>query len=237
MWYNILNSGSDGDVRPGKQMGIAEIISNQLLIRSTLFFYGEAATEILAKQVADDIANHWNEPKATAYINKEVVEVRFVVEGIYVPQLTPEEVYYNYNPQNNYFRIEEFSNVHVSFADDIPCNTGYFKLDNLLNNSTTAAHEYGHTLGLKHPEVLNIRGDGQPGIMYPRGTVCDPHYQYNSAAEALAPGGTMNPFKRKVLQKDIDALKLHRIQFNKNGIAMLGGFSSVWHDKHLPVSA
>lgn len=217
-------------------MGIVELISNQLCIRSTFFFYGEAATELLAQQIAEDIANHWNEPKATAYINKQVVEVKFDIKGVYSPQLTSEEVYYNYNPQNNYFRIEKFSNVHISFVDDIPCNTGYFKLDNLLNNSTTAAHEYGHTLGLKHPEVLDIRGEGQPGIMYPRGTVCDPHYQYDSAAAALAPGGTMNPFKRKVLQKDIDALKLHRLSFGESGIAVLGDFSSVWHDKHLPVT-
>ncbi|MGE5106659.1 MAG: hypothetical protein ACM3H8_03890 [Sphingobacteriales bacterium] len=217
-------------------MGIVELISNQLCIRSTFFFYGEAAAESLAQQIAEDIASHWNEPKATAYINKQVVEVKFDIKGVYSPQRTSEEIYYNYNPQNNYFRIEKFSSVHISFVDDIPCNTGYFKLDNLLNNSTTAAHEYGHTLGLKHPEVLDIRGEGQPGIMYPRGTVCDPHYQYDSAAAALAPGGTMNPFKRKVLQKDIDALKLHRLSFGESGIAVLGDFSSVWHDKHLPVT-
>ena len=218
-------------------MGIAQIISNQLIIRSTFLFYGEAASEILAKQIAEDIANHWNEPKAIAFISKKEVEVIFDIKGIYSPQLAPEEVYYNYNPLYNYFRIEEFSNIHISFVDDIPCNTGYFKLDNLFNNSTTAAHEYGHTLGLKHPEVLDIRGEGQPGIMYPRGTICDPHYQYDSTAQPLAPGGTINPYKRKVLQKDIDALKLHRIQFNKNGTAMLGDFSSVWHDKHLPATA
>lgn len=215
-------------------MGIAEIIFNQLFIRSTFFFYGDAATASLAKQIAEDIANHWNEPDATTFINKKMMRVIFDIKGICSPPLMPEEVYYNDNPQNNYFRIEEFSNVHVSFVDDIPCNTGYFKLDNLLNNSTTAAHEYGHTLGLRHPVILDIRGEGQPGIMYPRGTICDPHYQYDAAAQPLAPGGTINPHKRKVLQKDIDALKLHRLQFDRNGIAIVGDFSSEWHDKHLP---
>jgi hypothetical protein len=214
-------------------MGIAEIISNQLFIRSIFFFYGDAATELLSKQIAEDIASHWNEPNASTIVNKRLMKVIFDIKGVYSPQLTPEEVYYNYNPQNNYFRIEEFSNLHISFVDDIPCNTGYFKLDNLFNNSTTAAHEYGHTLGLKHPEVLDIRGEGQPGIMYPRGTICDPHYQYDATAQPLAPGGTMNPYKRKVLQQDIDALKLHRLLFEKNGIAILGDFSSCWHDKHL----
>lgn len=215
-------------------MGIAEIISNQLFIRSTFLFYGEAATDTLSKQIAADIANHWNESTATAMVNRKMMRVIFDIKGVYSPQLNPEDVYYNYNPQNNYFRIEEYSNVHISFVDDIPCNTGYFKLDNLLNNSTTAAHEYGHTLGLKHPELLDIRGEGQPGIMYPRGTICDPHYQYDAAAQPLAPGGTLNPYKRKVLQKDIEALKLHRLSFDTTGKAMLGDFSSLWHDKHLP---
>lgn len=214
-------------------MGIAEIISNQLFIRSTFLFYGEAATDTLSKQIAADIANHWNESTATAMVNRKMMRVIFDIKGVYSPQLNPEDVYYNYNPQNNYFRIEEFSNVHISFVDDIPCNTGYFKLDNLLNNSTTAAHEYGHTLGLKHPELLDIRGEGQPGIMYPRGTICDPHFQYDAAAQPLAPGGTLNPYKRKVLQKDIDALKLHRLSFDTTGKSMLGDFSSLWHDKHL----
>ncbi|RTL59501.1 MAG: peptidase M10 [Sphingobacteriales bacterium] len=217
-------------------MGIAEIISNQLFIRSTFFFYGEAATETLSEQIAADIANHWNEPNATVMVDRRMMRVIFDIKGFYSPQLNPEDVYYNYNPQNNYFRIEEFSNVHISFVDDIPCNTGYFKLDNLLNNSTTAAHEYGHTLGLKHPELLDIRGEGQPGIMYPRGTICDPHFQYDAAAQPLAPGGTMNPYKRKVLQKDIDALKLYRLQFDKNSKAIIGDFSSLWHDKHLPAA-
>ena len=101
---------------------------------------------------------------------------------------------------NNYFRVEEFSESHISFVDGIGSNTGYFKLDNLLNNSTTAAHEFGHTLGLLHPEHLDIRGKGAPGIMYPRGTIVDPHFQYDPDAEPAATGGTMNPFHRKVLQ-------------------------------------
>src|SRR6202042_2541757 len=106
-------------------------------------------------------------------------DVRFKIEGIYEPFILPETIWYNDHPRNNYFRIEEYSPAHVSFVDGIKCNTGYFKLDNLTGHSTTAAHEYGHTLGLNHPENLDIRGKGQPGIMYPRGTVCDPQFQYD----------------------------------------------------------
>jgi hypothetical protein len=47
-------------------------------------------------------------------------------------------------------------------------------------------------------------------------------------------GGTLNPFTRKVLQKDIDGLRLDRLHFNENGYAMVGDFSSIWHDAHQP---
>ena len=113
-------------------------------------------------------------------------------------------------------------------------NTGYFKLQNILDNSTTAAHEFGHTLGLDHPHNLDIRGGGTPGIMYPRGTLVDPHFQYYPEVAAGEKGGTLNPFTRKVLQKDIDDLHLDNLEFNENSMAMVGAFSSVWHEKHLP---
>ena len=89
------------------------------------------------------------------------------------------------------------------------------------NNSTTAAHEYGHTIGLDHPEILDIRGMGQPGIMYPRGTICDPVFQYDPAAEPLKPGGTINPYTRKVLQSDIDQLRLHKLNWNDRDLPFL----------------
>ncbi len=215
-------------------MGEAEINkqSRELIIHSELFFYGAAANDILSRQIAKDIAGHWNEAAAVVRAGNDAVRVYFDIEGIWAESLIPEMLYENDNPRNNYFRIEAFAHGNISSVDGLGCNTGYFKLDNLLNNSTTAAHEYGHTLGLDHPAVLDIRGSGVPGIMYPRGTIVDPPFQYNPAAALHEPGATLNPFTRKVLQQDVDALKLHRLRFDKNGFAVIGDFSSVWHEAH-----
>ncbi len=203
--------------------------ANKIIIYSDFYFYGEAASQSLAVSIAADIANHWNEPAGTVVLKNILCRIEFIVRGFYERELQPETVWYNTDPRNNYFRIEEVSPVHVSFVDGIRCNTGYFKLDNLLNNSTTAAHEYGHTIGLDHPEILDIRGNGRPGIMYPRGTICDPEFQYDPNAEPLKPGGTMNPYTRKVLQADIDHLRLHNLSWNRKGFAVLGDFSSIYH--------
>jgi hypothetical protein len=217
-------------------MGEAELKINtgRLYIHSVLFFYGNAANDRLAAEIANDIAVHWNAAKGKVKIKNTVYDVLFNIEGVWARTLTPEMVFENINPRNNYFRVEEYASGNISFVDGVGSNTGYFKLDNLINNSTTAAHEYGHTIGLHHPEILDIRGKGTPGIMYPRGTVVDAIYQYSPIAAPLQPGGTMNPFSRKVLQDDIENLNLQRLAYDRYGRAIIGNFTSVWHQQHQP---
>jgi hypothetical protein len=217
-------------------MGQVELqaANNLLIIHCAIYFYGDAATDMLSRQIAEDIASHWNEAQGSVIIKRNFYKVLFDVKGIYEPLLTPDDIYQNSDPRVNYFRIEEYAHGNISFVDGLGSNTGYFKLENLLNNSTTAAHEFGHTLGLDHPRHLDIRGQGQPGIMYPRGTLVDPPFQYDPTVPAGLKGGTMNPFTRKVFQSDIDDLKLSKLNYDKNGFAALGGFSSVWHDAQIP---
>jgi hypothetical protein len=217
-------------------MGTAELNSatSQLIIHSVFFFYGDAAGNELSIQSAKDVASYWNEANGKVSIKGNSYSVRFDIEGIWAKHLSPEMIFENTNPRNNYFRIEEFALGNISFVDAINCNTGYFKLDNLLNNSTTAAHEYGHTIGLEHPDELDIRGKGVPGIMYPRGTIVDQMFQWDPNAAPFGPGGTMQPSTRKVLAEDIDNLKLQNLNFNNNGFAVLGEFSSIWHEKQIP---
>lgn len=212
-------------------MGSVELDNQQLIIYSNIITYGNAATEQLTTMMGEEIETMWNEPKAVLSTDGSIIHIQFSITALYQPAITDIDIYENMDPRNNYFRIEEFAHGNISFVDGLGCNTGYFLLENLYKGSTTAAHEYGHTLGLPHPANMDFRGNGVPGIMYPRGTLVDSQFQYEPDKAAGQKGGTLYPIYRKVRQQDIEDLKLHRLDFN-NGKAIIGEFTSVWHPNH-----
>ena len=166
-------------------MGTVEQEANQqLIIHSHIITYGNAADEAITGNIREEIETMWNEANGFVEIEDYSYRVVFKITAAFQPTITDIEIYQNTDPRNNYFRVEEFAHGHISFVDAIGCNTGYFKLENLYKGSTTAAHEYGHTIGLYHPDDPDLRGKGIPGIMYPRGTLVDPQFQYNPAAQA-----------------------------------------------------
>ena len=208
-----------------------ELAGTHCIIRSHIITYGNAATPGITEQVRAEIESMWNEPAGRMEKSGNNYTVLFHITASFEPHITDIDLYSNTDPRNNYFRIEEFAQGNISFVDGLGCNSGYFKMENLYPGSTTAAHEYGHTLGLAHPDNIDIRGKGVPGIMYPRGTLVDPQYQYDPSVPAGSKGGTLHPQFRKVLQQDIEDLRLHRLRF-LNDIAILGDFTNVWHADH-----
>ncbi len=215
-------------------MGIAEITQQELVIAARIITYGNAASPALTAQIREEIETLWNEPGTWINIHDYYLQVVFRISAEYRPELTDIDIYQNLDPHNNYFRIEEFAHGNISFVDGIGCNSGYFKLENLYAGSTTAAHEFGHTLGLTHPEIVDIRGKGSPGIMYPRGTLVDPQYQYESDKPAGTKGGTLHPIHRRVSDEDIQLLKLHKKDF-EHGRAIIGDFTNIWHPNHAEI--
>ncbi len=214
-------------------MGTAElnISSKEITIFSWLITYGNKATPELTEQMREEIEAMWNEPGGFIFLQNEKWSVRFRTSAYMRTDIEPEDIRTNLNPKNNYIRIEDFCETNISFVDGLGCNTGYWLLENLYKGSTTAAHEYGHTLGLPHPIDMDYRGKGAPGIMYPRGTLVDPQYQYEPDKPAGTKGGTMHPMHRKVRQTDIEMLNLHKLSFSNN-IAIVGDFTSIWHPEH-----
>ena len=212
-------------------MGIVEILNDQLLVCSHIITYGNASTPGITEQMREEIETMWNEPEGIIKFEDSLLRVIFKITASHQPVIQPLEIYQNLDPRNNYFRIEEFAYGNISFVDGLGCNSGYFKLENLYKGSTTAAHEYGHALGLNHPKHLDIRDEGVRGIAARRVLRDDVAFQYDPTKPAGVTGGTMHPMYRKVRQEDIDHLKLHRLEF-KDGLSLVGDFTNIYHWNH-----
>ncbi len=217
-------------------MGIIEIDTSAkiITISSTIIGYGNAADYAICQHISEEIETMWNEPNAVVELYNNLFHVRFKIQTQYNSLMHPNSIVQNENPRNNYIRIEPYCNMNISFVDAIGSNSGYFLLANLYKGSTSAAHEYGHTLGLPHPLNLNILGAGRPSIMYPRGSIVDAEFQNDVQAQPGGPGGTLNPQSRKVMQANIDQLQLP--QKISKGIFVLGRFTNKYHEAHQKTS-
>jgi hypothetical protein len=218
-------------------LGELEVIADKkiVIIHSNIVLYGDFASEELAVLFGAEINELWNEVEGSIEFDNESYLVQFSINSKFYTSINSMEIINNKNPRNNYFRVEDYSPLNISWVDGLNSNTGYMLIDNLYKGSTTASHEYGHTLGLDHPLDLVLIGKGRPGIMYPRGTLVDPEFQYDPTKQPGENGGTLHPMHRRVTQNEIELLNIPNLLASKQ--KMIGNFSNVFHPKHInPIS-
>lgn len=216
---------------PARARAAAEVTihpeTETLLISSHILFYGPSATESVAADSVAEINRLWNEVQGTVQMGQTTYRVEFAITHEVVTEAQARvRAWGNQSTRLNFVMVEENNRMNISYWTDLGTNSGSFVLKDKLGISTTTAHEYGHGLGLDHPSDTDIRGNGQPGVMFPRGSLVDPEYQWDPSAIAGQIGGTLNPSKRKVILQDIADLGLSRLNFF-SGTASLGRVDNV----------
>ena len=201
---------------------------NVLQIYARLVFYGSEATDEVALAIVEEINRMYNEPEAVVSVAGQPYRVYFVVE---YALLTLEDaarlIAANDDFRNNFIRLEKENVITRSFMGfGLGDNAGHWIVSDQLGHSTTAAHEFGHGLGLDHPARFDYRGSGAPPpIMAPRGTLVDAQYQWDPKAKAGEVGGTMKPIHRRVSIAEIEQI-VQNLTFQPDGQALLGRLSN-----------
>jgi hypothetical protein len=198
-----------------------------ILVESHLIFYGSKASEEIVEKICNEIQNMYNAPDAKIPSEGIVYSVVFRITS----QIASVDDAWgmagvNKSALNNFIRIEEFNLTTRSFMEQ-GGNSGHWVTTDKLGQSTTAAHEMGHGYGLDHTE-FDQRGKPHPDIMAARGTIVDPHFQYDRNVPAGVKGGTVNPIYRRVTQKNIENI-FSKINF-KDGHGEIGRASNRIYD-------
>jgi hypothetical protein len=201
-------------------------------ISALLIFYGKYAQKELASKITKEINDFWNEPNAKIEIQGIPFHIVFNVDYKCLDNLSILEIASkNQSFENNFIRIEDQNIVGRSMMGmGLGENSGHWLITDNLGESTTAAHEFGHALGLPHPKQLDYRNTGMPPIMAPRGTIVDAQYQWNPLAEPGQYGGTMRPIWRRVRNEEVLAV-FENYSFEENSQITIGKITNYLFDE------
>ncbi len=212
--YHVDQNGQSGEPTIDKKKKI-------VTIHSKLYFYGSKANSKLSGEIATGIASQWNGAHAKTTIDGVEYDVKFEISYETVTEEKAKKIAKNNKSlRNNFIRVENGNEGESSFtvtnSKKGGGNSFWFNTDDELGSSTTAAHEYGHGLGLDHDQSQK---NNRPNIMIARNTSYGKKYSIkNKNGEQV-----VNPNSRRVTQKNVaDAMKhkggeIHNIIFKKDG--------------------
>lgn len=211
---------------------VITVHSERIGIEARFFFYGAQANNELGQKIVDEIMFMWNEPQTTYEVNGVILPVQFEVQYVVVDDRDIIQLCVNNRDyRNNFVRIGERNNSERSMMGyGLGENAGHWLSTDNLGESTTAAHEFGHALGLPHPELPDYRGSGHPPLMAPRGTLVDAEFQWDPSAATGEFGGTMKPVYRKVWKEEVEAM-LRPFDLNHNRRSDVGRITNILFDE------
>ncbi len=199
-------------------LAIRDKAARTITIKGRMVYSGEAYTPGLADLATQEIQTMWSEPAVTAAGYKILFDVseHDAREGMSPRPGSDASCAYNFI---------ELRNLRTpgdrSYYTDLGSQYGVFYTSDDIGRSTTAAHEFGHGLMLDH-DPSNQLAAPIPGIMFARGTLVRPEFQWDPNADPGARGGTLNPRFRKVRAEDVNAIPLRMLSDDHIDVECIG---------------
>jgi RHS repeat-associated protein len=244
VYNNPLNT-IDPDGNSGVVISITEsmdkngVKSFTITIRSHFYVYGSGATPNHARELAHQIQTLWNEANGVREVEGVKYKVQFQVTAQYVSErdaaIFAEKNDLDRDFSINFARIEEgYTGPPMSDPASISGANSMILSPSQLANLTSAAHEFGHGLGLWEHTLDWSKIEGQPGIMATVRNLVDLQYTNNpNAKEAPKVIDTergrrvdneLNLCKRVVLQTDV--ARIYRSGKTRDGYWTFGGINN-----------